>query len=83
LKNHQEKDAFTKTTERHQDQEKKEQKMSKKQRKLMMRMKVFDLKMKVRRPDMVESWDVTSKDPLFLMEMKMIRNGVPVPRHWS
>lgn len=77
------KDAFTKTTELHQDEEKKERQMSKKQRKLMMRMKVFDLKMKIRRPDLVESWDVTAKDPLFLMEMKMVRNSVPVPRHWS
>ena len=46
-------------------------------------MKVFDLKMKVKRPDMVEAWDITAKDPLFLMEMKTIRNSVPVPRHWS
>ena len=49
----------------------------------MNRMKVFDLKMKIRRPDMVEAWDVTSKDPLFLLEMKMLKNSVPVPRHWS
>jgi splicing factor 3B subunit 2 len=46
-------------------------------------MKVFDLKMKVRRPDMVEAWDITAKDPLFLLESKMVRNSVPVPRHWS
>jgi len=77
------KDAFTKTTEQHQEEEKKERQMSKKQRKLMMRMKVFDLKMKVRRPDLVESWDITAKDPQFLMDMKMVRNSVPVPRHWS
>lgn len=57
--------------------------LSKKQRKLQMRMKVFDLKMRVRRPDMVEAWDVTTKDPLFLMDLKMTRNSVPVPRHWS
>ena len=49
----------------------------------MSRMKVFDLKMKVRRPDMVEAWDITAKDPLFLLESKMVRNSVPVPRHWS
>lgn len=49
----------------------------------MTRMKVFDLKMKIRRPDLVEAWDVTAKDPLFLMDMKMVRNSVPVPRHWS
>jgi splicing factor 3B subunit 2 len=45
-------------------------------------MKVFDLKMKVRRPDMVEAWDITAKDPQFLLDMKMVRNSVPVPRHW-
>jgi splicing factor 3B subunit 2 len=56
--------------------------MSKKQRKLLARMKVFDLKMRVRRPDMVEAWDVTASDPNFLMDMKMVRNSVPVPRHW-
>jgi splicing factor 3B subunit 2 len=56
--------------------------MSKKQRKLLARMKVFDLKMRVRRPDMVEAWDVTANDPNFLMDMKMVRNSVPVPRHW-
>jgi splicing factor 3B subunit 2 len=39
--------------------------------------------MKIRRPDLVEAWDVTAKDPLFLMDMKMVRNSVPVPRHWS
>ena len=55
---------------------KEEKQISKKQKKLMNRMKVFDLKMKVRRPDMVESWDVTSPDPLFLMDMKMVRNSV-------
>lgn len=64
-------------------EEKKEKQLSKKQRKLMNRMKVFDLKMKIRRPDMVEAWDVTAKDPLFLMQMKMTRNSVSVPRHWS
>ena len=57
--------------------------MSKKQRKLFLRMKVFDLKMQVRRPDLVEAWDITTKDPLFLMDMKMVRNSVPVPRHWN
>ena len=51
----------------HEDEEKKEKQMPKKMRKLMTRMKVFDLKMKIRRPDLVENWDVTAKDPLFLM----------------
>jgi len=46
-------------------------------------MKIFDLKMFASRPDMVESWDVTAKDPLFLVQLKQVRNSVPVPRHWS
>lgn len=46
-------------------------------------MKIFDLKMQVRRPDLVEAWDVTSKDPIFLLECKQVRNSVPVPRHWA
>ena len=46
-------------------------------------MSVFDLKMKTGRPDLVEQWDVTASDPQFLIEMKMVRNSVPVPTHWS
>lgn len=30
-------------------------------------MKIFDLKMFAQRPDMVEAWDVTAKNPLFLV----------------
>jgi hypothetical protein len=30
-------------------------------------MKIFDLKMQVERPDLVEAWDVTAKDPVFLL----------------
>lgn len=33
-------------------------------------MKIFDLKMMAKRPDLVEAWDVTAKDPLFLVQMK-------------
>ena len=44
--------------------------MTKKQRKQMAQMKIFDLKMQVKRPDLVEAWDVTTKDPLFLLECK-------------
>ena len=47
-----------------------EVKMTKKQRKQLAQMKIFDLKMQVKRPDLVEAWDVTSKDPLFLLECK-------------
>ena len=60
-----------------------EAKMTKKQRKQQAQMKIFDLKMQVKRPDLVEAWDVTSKDPLFLLSCKQVRNSVPVPRHWA
>jgi len=46
-------------------------------------MKIFDLKMLAKRPDMIEAWDVTSADPLFLIQLKQVRNSVPVPRHWA
>lgn len=46
-------------------------------------MTVFDLKMQTHRPDLVENWDVTAPEPLFLLETKQIRNSVPVPRHWA
>jgi len=57
--------------------------VSKRKRKMMTRMTLFDLKLKSRRPDLVENWDITANDPLFLLEMKQIRNSVPVPRHWG
>ena len=37
----------------------------------------------VKRPDVVEVWDVTSHDPRLLVFLKAYRNAVPVPRHWS
>jgi len=33
-------------------------------------MKIAELKQVVKRPDLVEPWDVTSKDPLFLIWLK-------------
>lgn len=57
-------------------------KLSKKKLKEINRMKVSQLKQAVKRPDVVEAWDVTAKEPLFLVWMKCIRNSVPVPKHW-
>lgn len=57
-------------------------KLSRKRQKELNRMKVSELKQVVKRPDVVESWDVTAKDPLFLVWMKTVRNSVPVPKHW-
>ena len=57
--------------------------VSKRRKKLMNRMTVFELKMRTSRPDLVDNWDVTAPDPLFLLKLKQIRNTVPVPDHWS
>ncbi|CAD8123770.1 unnamed protein product [Paramecium sonneborni] len=62
---------------------KKEAKLSKKQRKQLRWLKVAELKQKVKRPDLVEFWDITSPDPNFLIQLKSVRNSVTVPRHWS
>jgi len=50
--------------------EAKEKAMTKKQKKLKTRMTIFELKMHSLRPDLVETWDTTATDPLFLLEMK-------------
>ena len=49
----------------------------------MKHMSVFELKMASSRPDLVEAWDVTANDPMFLLELKQVRNSVPVPLHWN
>jgi splicing factor 3B subunit 2 len=46
-------------------------------------LKVAQLKALVKRPDLVEAWDITATDPLFLLELKSLRNTVAVPRHWN
>jgi len=58
-------------------------KRSKKQMKRETRMSVAQLKQLVVRPDVVEMFDVTAKDPKLLVHLKATRNTVPVPRHWS
>ena len=58
-------------------------KLSKKKLKQLKRMKVSELKQIVKRPDVVEVWDVTSNDPMFLIWLKSYRNSVPVPKHWA
>ena len=58
-------------------------KLSKKRIKQLKRMKVSELKQIVKRPDVVELWDVTAPEPMFLIWLKTIRNSVPVPKHWA
>jgi splicing factor 3B subunit 2 len=60
-----------------------EEKMSRSQRKKMRWLKVADLKARAKRPDLVEAWDITAPDPLFLCELKTLKNTIPVPRHWN
>lgn len=62
---------------------KKEKKLSKRKLKQLKRIPVAQLKVLVDRPDLVESWDVTAKDPLLLMWLKSYKNTVVVPKHWS
>jgi splicing factor 3B subunit 2 len=64
------------------DEEETNQKMSRKKFKLLHRLSIAELKQLVKRPDVVEVWDVTASDPRLLVFLKSYRNSVPVPRHW-
>eukprot|EP01017_Pseudomicrothorax_dubius_P026934 TRINITY_DN3049_c0_g3_i1.p1 TRINITY_DN3049_c0_g3~~TRINITY_DN3049_c0_g3_i1.p1 ORF type:complete len:350 (+),score=107.11 TRINITY_DN3049_c0_g3_i1:44-1093(+) len=59
------------------------EKISKKRRKQLKLQKVAQLKAMVKRPDVVEVWDVSAPDPIMLVYLKSYKNTVPVPRHWS
>jgi len=56
---------------------------SKKQKKKEKRLSIAVLKQLVIKPDVVETWDVTSADPALLVYLKSYRNSVHVPRHWN
>lgn len=64
-------------------EEKKKKNLSKRKLRKLQRIPVAQLKVLVNRPDLVESWDVTAKDPLLLMWLKSYKNTVVVPKHWS
>lgn len=57
--------------------------LSKKKLKKINRPSVFELKQKIKRPEVVEWVDTTAKDPYFLVYLKSYKNTVPVPKHWS
>jgi len=57
--------------------------LSKKKIKKMARISVAQLKQISSRPEVVEWEDVTAKDPRTLVQLKAVRNSVPVPGHWS
>lgn len=65
------------------DDDEDENKISKKQLKKQSRLTIALLKQLVKRPDVVEAWDVTSSDPKLLISLKGLRNSIPVPRHWN
>jgi splicing factor 3B subunit 2 len=56
--------------------------MSKRKLKKLSRLSVAELKQLVARPDVVEMYDVTARDPKLLVQLKAHRNTVQVPRHW-
>jgi len=64
------------------DDDDENKKKSKRQLKRETRLSVAQLKQLVIRPDVVEVFDVTAKDPKLLVHLKGTRNTVPVPRHW-
>lgn len=57
--------------------------LSRKERKRRREDEISLLKKTVERPDLVESQDMNSRDPHFLIYLKSIKNSVPVPRHWT
>jgi len=48
-----------------------------------LRLSVAELKQLVADPSLVESHDVTSSDPTFLVHLKGLKSAVPVPAHWA
>lgn len=58
------------------------ERMSKRKLKKLSRLSVAELKQLVSRPDVVEMYDVTARDPKLLVQLKAHRNTVQVPRHW-
>lgn len=57
--------------------------LSKKKLKKLNRPSVFELKQKIKRPEVVEWVDTTAKDSYFLVFLKSYKNTVTVPKHWS
>ena len=57
--------------------------VSKRKQKKLSRLSVAELKQLVRKPEVVEWVDVTANDPKLLVQLKIYRNTIPVPSHWS
>ncbi|XP_022121389.2 splicing factor 3B subunit 2 [Pieris rapae] len=72
--------ADEEAVEKHAAEEK--ERLSKRKLKKLSRLSVAELKQLVSRPDVVEMYDVTARDPKLLVQLKAHRNTVQVPRHW-
>ncbi|KPI92199.1 Splicing factor 3B subunit 2 [Papilio xuthus] len=72
--------ADDEAVEKHAADEK--ERLSKRKLKKLSRLSVAELKQLVSRPDVVEMYDVTARDPKLLVQLKAHRNTVQVPRHW-
>lgn len=75
--------AARKKQEELQKQKQQEAISSKKRKKREQRPTIQQLKEAAKRPDLVELHDVNAPDPHFLLELKQMRNTVPVPLHWA
>ena len=60
-----------------------ENRKSKKQLKRENKLSVAELKAYVRRPELVDWTDTSSREPTLLVALKGTRNIVPVPAHWN
>lgn len=56
--------------------------LSARQRRKRTQMSVAQLKALAPRPDAVEQWDITARDPLLLAHLKSLPNSVSVPVNW-
>lgn len=57
--------------------------ISKKQQRIESKIPLSVLKATSKYPELVEWFDVDSKDPYFLINIKSTKNAVPVPNHWQ
>ncbi|KAK9471812.1 uncharacterized protein V1510DRAFT_419071 [Dipodascopsis tothii] len=60
-----------------------EQIASKKKLRKLNKMNIAQLKAMAYRPESVEWFDVDATDPLLLVELKALKNVVPIPSHWN
>lgn len=57
--------------------------LSKRKQRQLRRLTVAELKLLVKKPELVQGEDVTATDPQLLIHLKSSRNTIPVPPHWS